>query len=149
MIEPIPRSLAPINQMDLATVQAERSRIEIRQRELEAEIQRLSRLRLQNPPSDQRSRYNNELRQYADEQERLQERDERLEERAAMLQPQARQTGGSGPAIAFVYGSLLAVGVMYALTRAINLTLDLRAIGVAALIAVAAGFLTFLIALFL
>jgi hypothetical protein len=146
------RNFPAINQMDLPSVQAERRQIETRLRELEAEIDRVFRLRSQNPASDELRRYNTELGQYTSEQNRLRDRDQRLQERAATLeaeQARSRQSGGSGPAIAFVYGSLLAIGVMYALTRAINLTLDPRAIGVAALIAVAAGFLTFLIALFL
>jgi hypothetical protein len=146
------RNLPAINQMDLPAVQAERRQIETRLRELEAEIQRVSRLRPPNPTPEQLRRYNAELRQCLDEQERLQNRDQRLQERLTALeaqQAQARQTGSSGPAFGFVFGFLLAAGVLYGFTRMINLSLDPRAIGIAVLIAFASGFVTFLIALFL
>jgi DNA repair exonuclease SbcCD ATPase subunit len=147
-----PRDLPNIDQMDLPAVQAERSRIEARLRELEAEIQRASRARTQNPTGEQLRRYNAELRQCLDEQERLQNRDQLLQERVTALQAQqaqARQSGSSGPAFGFIFGFLLAAGVLYAFTRMINLSLDPRAIGIAVLIAAASGFVTFFIALFL
>ncbi len=148
------RNLPAINQMDLPAVQAERRQIEIRLRELEAEIQRVSRLRPQNPTAEQLRRYNTELRQCIDEQNLLQDRDQRLQDRATILEAEearvrTRQRGSSAPAFGFIYGFLLAAGVMYALTRTINLSLDPRAVGVAVLIAVGSGFLTFLISLFL
>ncbi len=148
-----PSALPNIGNMDLPAVRTQRQRITTRLRQLEADIQRVINLRTQNLQNDQLTRqYNTELSQFTQEQNELHQFQQRLTERENSLQPvttPATGPGSSSPSgLIFGCGTVLGFAGIMVFTRMINLHLDSRAFMWVILIAVGAGFCTWLIAQF-